>query len=188
MNELSEIVHAAAVRPEVVSAVWALYARLAERIAERKPVCIASGRCCRFETFGHRLFVTAAELAAFLAEFSGQNAGTRHPAADRLAARFEAWDGSGCPFQVNRLCQVHEIKPMGCRLFFCDSTSTEWQQQQYELFHEELKAILDSLALLYRYVEWRTALRALFEAGDGAVFGQQPVSERPAMGQPTSES
>ena len=169
MSEFSEIVHAAAARDDVVSAVRALYARLAARIAERKPVCVVSGRCCRFEDFGHRLYVTTAELAAFSAELSGSISGTPHPAADRLAERFEAWDGSGCPFQVNRLCQPNEIKPMGCRLFFCDSTSTRWQQEQYELFHEELKALHGSLATPYQYVEWRAALRALFEAGDDAI-------------------
>jgi Fe-S-cluster containining protein len=156
MHDLAEIVRAAAGRDDVVSAIRAVYDRLADRVARRRPLCIASGRCCRFEEFGHRLYVTTIELAAFFAELPG------HVEGNRLAARFGEWDGTGCPFQVQRMCGVHAIKPMGCRLFFCDASSTQWQQEEYERFHVEIKLLHETLDVPYRYLEWRAGLRALF--------------------------
>ena len=133
---------------DVRDAVRDLYARLQQQIDQRKPICIASGRCCRFEEFGHRLFVTTIELAAFVGELSAMDA-SRQPTA------------GGCPFQIGKLCGVHSIRPFGCRIFFCDSTAQEWQQQQYELFHANLKQLHDELHVPYFYVEWRQALAAL---------------------------
>jgi len=50
---------------------------------------------------------------------------------------------------------------MGCRLFFCDSTSTDWQRDQYEQFHTQLKRLHETFAVPYYYLEWRTALTQL---------------------------
>jgi Fe-S-cluster containining protein len=71
------------------------------------------------------------------------------------------WDGTGCPFQLNGLCDVHLIRPFGCRVFFCDETSMQWQSDQYERLHCELKRLHDELNVPYFYVEWRDALAAL---------------------------
>jgi Fe-S-cluster containining protein len=71
----------------------------------------------------------------------------------------------GCPFQSMKLCGVHAIRPFGCRVFFCDETSTDWQHQQYELFHAELRRLHETLQVPYFYVEWRHALRAIADPG-----------------------
>ena len=105
-----------------------------------------SGRCCRFEEYGHRLYVTTLELAAFVAAMGERSDG--------------AWDGTGCPYQRSKLCTVHAIRPFGCRMFFCDATSTQWQNDAYERFHARLKALHAELNVPYFYVEWRAALRA----------------------------
>ena len=144
---LSDTVNLAAKRPEVVHAVAQLYDDLQRQIAARRPICVASGRCCRFEEYGHRLFVTTMELAAFVSEL--QPSPTRQ------------WDGTGCPFQLNKLCTVHTIRPFGCRMFFCDATSTLWQNEQYEHFHARLKRLHEEMDVPYLYVEWRDALRQL---------------------------
>ena len=73
-------------------------------------------------------------------------------------------DARACPFQTGTLCSVHKIRPFGCRVFFCDESSTDWQRRQYEFFHAELKRLHDALAVPYFYVEWRHALRVLFES------------------------
>ena len=44
-------------------------------------------------------------------------------------------------------------------MFFCDATSTEWQNEQYELFHARLKELHQTMKIPYFYVEWRAALR-----------------------------
>ena len=93
------------------------------------------------------------ELAAFTA--------ARALAAQPQASAGRDWDGSGCPFQVEGLCSVHSIRPFGCRVFFCDATSDDWQHAQYERFHAQLKQLHDELAVPYRYMEWRAALAEL---------------------------
>ena len=135
-------------RQDVLEAVDQLYRSVQAEIDGRRPVCVVSGRCCRFEEFGHRLFVTTLELARFVHEL-GAAPGT------------ESWDGTGCPFQRARLCTVHAIRPFGCRMFFCDATSTDWQNAAYERFHAELKHLHERLGVPYLYVEWRQALRML---------------------------
>jgi Fe-S-cluster containining protein len=102
------------------------------------------------------LYVTTLELAAFVAGLPEQS---------KSAA---AWDGTGCPFQVAKLCSVHPIRPFGCRMFFCDATATAWQNERYERFHAELKRLHEQLGVPYLYVEWRRALRELNLAGDEA--------------------
>ena len=148
-NELHQAVYRAAGRAEVRAAIADVYEALQHQIDARRPICNASGRCCRFEEFGHRLYVTTIELAAFVYELEM-----------RLASRTE-WDGKGCPFQVAGLCGVHAIRPFGCRIFFCDATSTQWQQEQYDAFHRRIKGLHHTLKVPYLYVEWREALGAL---------------------------
>jgi hypothetical protein len=46
-------------------------------------------------------------------------------------------------------------------MFFCDPTSTEWQNESYEHFHAELKRLHEHHGVPYRYVEWRAALREI---------------------------
>ena len=113
-------------------------------IDRRRPLCVISGRCCRFDEFGHRLYVTTLELAHFL----------RHlpPAQPR------AVNPGGCPFQVQKLCTVNAFRPFGCRIS-CDSTSTHRQNGLYERFHADLKRLHETLEVPYFYVEWREAMK-----------------------------
>jgi Fe-S-cluster containining protein len=145
---LRAAVRDASARPEVAAAIQALYADVQSAVDARRPACVVSGKCCRFEEYGHRLYVTSLELAAFVRQLA---AGTST----------EGWDGTGCPFQRARLCTVHAIRPFGCRMFFCDATSTEWQNEAYERFHARIQQLHADLNVPYFYVEWRGALRAL---------------------------
>jgi Fe-S-cluster containining protein len=145
--DLNQLVRDASRRPEVLAAVRTFYDDVQKSIDARRPVCAVSGRCCRFEEFGHRLYVTTIELAHFVRSHAGDVV--------------NAWDGTGCPFQRAKLCTVHTIRPFGCRMFFCDATSTQWQNDAYERFHARLKGLHEELNVPYFYVEWRVALRAL---------------------------
>ena len=55
----------AATRWQVRDAVISVYAAVQKEIDARRPLCVISGRCCRFEEYGHRLYVTTIELAVF---------------------------------------------------------------------------------------------------------------------------
>jgi Fe-S-cluster containining protein len=154
-NPLRDAVLAAAGRADVLARIEQIYSDLAAEVEKRRPICIVSGRCCRFEEFGHHLFVTTAELAAFVHGLETT------PKSAQLLESIKKWDGIGCPFQVARMCGVHAIRPFGCRVFFCDETSTQWQNQAYEAFHARLKQLHEDLAIPYFYLEWRQALQKL---------------------------
>jgi Fe-S-cluster containining protein len=157
-GELSRAVREAAGRAEVVRAVGEVYEELGRRIEERRPVCRASGRCCRFEEFGHRLYVTTIELAAFVNQLEGVQVGGEGKARGLPVLREVA---GGCVYQVGGLCSVHGIRPFGCRVFFCDETAEEWQREQYELVHGRIKKMHEEMGVPYFYVEWRRALSEL---------------------------
>src|ERR1035441_8533911 len=69
-NDLSETVQSAMGNADACAAVRDIYARLQVEIDHRKPACVASGKCCHFEAYGHRLYVTTLELATFMRDLS----------------------------------------------------------------------------------------------------------------------
>jgi Fe-S-cluster containining protein len=130
----------------------AIYAEASRRIAERGPACWASGRCCNFDSYGHRLYVTGIEAAHTVAQWNASRA-------PLLSEQVEAAQSAGgCPFQRLNLCDAHEIKPLGCRLFFCDRTATEWQTDLLEELHARVRA-LHAGDIPYEYAEWRYMLK-----------------------------
>lgn len=84
-----------------------LYAELDQAVAELAPVCQVSGRCCRFQEYGHTLFLSAAEAAVLIADAP--------PPSRPLDV------GATCPWQDrNGRCTAREARPLGCRVYFCD--------------------------------------------------------------------
>lgn len=163
----SAVDHAA--RPDVTAAVRDLYDELAAEIEARRPRCDASGRCCRFDSYGHRLYVTSLELGAFVHQLK---AIADHPA---VPAGLPILQADACVFQINGLCGVHAIRPFGCRVFFCDPTSEAWQFDAYERFHARLKAMHETFSVPYFYVEWRSALRIIGVGGAATAIGAHPL-------------
>ena len=150
-DHLRDVVTAAAGRADVAAAVGEVYATVAAAVDARRPACSASGECCHFDAYGHDLFVTPLELAAFVGQLRATPAS----------------QPGGCPFQAGQLCGVHAIRPFGCRLFYCDPTATDWQHEMYERLHAELRQLHERLGVDYLYVEWRRALAALGLSGEG---------------------
>src|SRR4051794_21709175 len=101
LQSAREAILSASARPDVHSAITNLYQDLQTQIDQRRPLCILSGRCCRFEEFGHHLYVTTLELATFLHDLQALNLPTPSP------------NPGGCIFQKNKLCSVHTIRPFG---------------------------------------------------------------------------
>ena len=147
-----------------------IYARLDEEVRRRGPVCWTSGRCCQFDAYGHRLYVTGLEIAWVWAqlnrghcEIRRQQEGSTHRSEFRLA--LPVWNSNsdeptdGCPFQVDRLCSIHTVRPLGCRIFFCQDGTAQWQNILYEQFLQELRTLHDTHGLVYQYMEWRSGLR-----------------------------
>jgi Fe-S-cluster containining protein len=138
--------------PRIAAELEAIYADLAAEVAARGPACWASGRCCNFERTGHRLYVTGLEAAYTVARLNES-----HPPLTELSLA-EAMNRGGCPFQVRNLCGVHAIKPLGCRVYFCDRSSQQWQQTLAERLHRRVRELHDRHGIPYRYAEWRSLL------------------------------
>jgi hypothetical protein len=139
----------AAADPAFCAAMGALYVELDAEIAERRAVCLNRGACCDFERYGHRLYVTAVELAYFIA-----NAGVP------LRAGGPAGD---CPYRESGLCVARAGRPAGCRIFFCDPDAQTWQGPLTERILDRLRHVGSRFGVPYVYVEWRAALWALCE-------------------------
>ncbi len=145
--------------PEALAALEEIYLRLDTIVTGHNPRCDASGRCCRFDAYGHQLFVSTLEMEYF-AHRMGLTA-TRVDDTDASEARRIALPqlpADGCPWQVNGLCTAREARPLGCRIYFCDPAHQDWQPEIYEKFHREILQLHARFALPYRYMEWRKAL------------------------------
>jgi Fe-S-cluster containining protein len=139
--------------PRTAARLESIYNEVAQAIAERAPACWASGRCCNFERLGHRLYVTGLETAYAVSRLER---GT-HPELSILSLT-QARTRGGCPFQVKNVCGIHRIKPLSCRVYFCDRSAQQWQKELSERMHAAIKALHDEEGIEYRYAEWRSLL------------------------------
>ena len=146
--------------------------RIAEVVRAQRPICLASGACCNFEKFGHRMYVSGLEAAFVVARI---DAARRARAANPLRVLdVEAARGRGdCPYLVTNandpasraFCGEHEERPLGCRIFYCDrgadGRGSEWQSDLYEAMHREVIVLHETVGAPYLYLEWREALAAV---------------------------
>jgi Fe-S-cluster containining protein len=70
----------------------------------------------------------------------------------------------GCPFQSANLCSIHDLKPLACRVYFCDRTTDAWMTDTAERFHDRVRALHDRHNIPYLYAEWRDLLEMLIAA------------------------
>src|SRR4051794_29918561 len=126
--------------------VFALYDEVDRQVRAAGPVCVASGRCCRFKEYGHILFLSNLE-------------------ADVLLAAAPAYEGpvspDFCPFQKDNLCTAREPRPLGCRIYYCDPNYQETGNRITETYLRRLKELAREHGLEWRYA----ALHALLYGG-----------------------
>ncbi len=113
-----------------------LYQAVNREVAAAGPVCIASGRCCRFKEYGHTLFISNLEADVLLA--------SAPPYTAPVTAEF-------CPFQKNNLCTAREPRPLGCRVYYCDPTYQERAAEITEKYLHKLKELADAEGVPWRY-------------------------------------
>ena len=169
-----------ALQRNFLGAMAELYRDADADIAGRKGVCVASGRCCRFEEYGHRLYVTHAELIYFYAAYLQPGEGAKQHGVGFAALASPRTDGfplplyndagqmmAGCPWQVRGMCTARDARPLGCRIYFCDAGSRAWQGPVYEYYHQQLAAMHARFGIDYGYVEWRDGLSLLAQTQAG---------------------
>lgn len=132
-------------RDDVRTAMDAFYARADAAIAAQPGTCWNKGECCRFGEFGHRLYVTALEVAYYLG-----NGESGVPSSE-----------DKCPHAFEGKCHARERRPLGCRIFYCDPAAQHWQGPLTERLLGELRHMHDELGVPYFYADWMTVLRQL---------------------------
>jgi hypothetical protein len=123
-----------------------LYGEVDREIRRLGPVCELSGRCCRFDEYGHTLFLSAPEAALLIADA---------PPPSRPLD-----DGATCPWQ-NSLghCTARDARPIGCRVYFCDPTYQPHAPGVSEAFIGRLKALVNRFGLPWNYAPLHRHLR-----------------------------
>jgi hypothetical protein len=114
-----------------------LYHEVDREVAAAGPVCIASGRCCRFKEYGHVLFLSHLEADVLLAGAPAYDAGAVTP--------------EFCPFQQGNLCTAREPRPLGCRVYYCDPNYQETCTNITEKYLARLKQLADEHGVGWRY-------------------------------------
>jgi hypothetical protein len=115
-----------------------LYAELDREVAGLGPVCVLSGRCCRFEEYGHTLFISTAEAEYLVV--SG-------PAPARALD-----SGATCPWQDSRgQCTARDGRPLGCRIYYCDASFQEEGHRLSERYIGRLKKLSCEHGIAWNY-------------------------------------
>jgi len=129
-----------------------IYAELDADVAGHAPVCQVSGRCCRFQEYGHTLFASAPEIALLLADA---------PAPVRPLD-----EGATCPWQdAKGRCTAREARPLGCRVYFCDPSYQSAAPEVAEAGITRLKRLVDELDLPWNYAPLHRHLRQARDEG-----------------------
>ena len=114
--------------------------RLSEQPGGR---CDSCGRCCDFEAFDHRLFVTPPELIYLVANLGAEN--------------IKPMPDSRCPYHLICQCTVYKYRFAGCRIFSCKA-DVGFQSRLSETVLKKFKSICIEFKTPYRYTDLATAL------------------------------
>ena len=105
--------------------------------------CLACGRCCDFEDYDHKLFVTSPEIE-YLANTLGTN-------------NIKQMIDSLCPYNMDKKCSIYEYRFAGCRIFNCNA-DTDFQSRLSEAALKKFKSLCLEFEIPYRYTDLKTAL------------------------------
>src|SRR5258708_3973878 len=114
-----------------------IYREVDRDIAAAGPVCVASGRCCRFKEYGHVLYISNLEAEVLLGAAPPYDVNNLTPAF--------------CPFQQGNLCTAREPRPLGCRVYYCDPNYQETATHLTETYLRRLKDLAVAHGVAWRY-------------------------------------
>ena len=105
--------------------------------------CEVCGKCCDFEGYDHRLFITGPELM-YLAEHIGQESIKPMPTGK-------------CPYNIEGKCTVYEYRFSSCRIFSCGGDA-DFQSELSESVLRKLKSLCEEFRIPYCYKDLALAL------------------------------
>lgn len=118
-----------------------IYDWLDSQIKSMNVECTACGKCCDFDSFGHKLFLTSPELLYFnynLKPLKKMTAGV-------------------CPYLTDGKCTAREFRFAGCRIFFCKADSEKINEISEQAI-KKFKALCNEYNFPYRYTDLAAAL------------------------------
>jgi Fe-S-cluster containining protein len=137
---------------EVIARVSEIYKWIEEQQFANKGIagsCDVCGKCCDFETYDHRLYVTTPEIIYFVEKVGRAN--------------IKQMTDGRCCYQVDDKCGVHAYRFSGCRIFCCRGEAG-FQSELTEAAIKKFKALCEKLQIPYRYVELPVALKSAVTA------------------------
>jgi Fe-S-cluster containining protein len=105
--------------------------------------CDVCGRCCNFESFDHRLFVTTPEVMYLSARMGGKS--------------IKPMTTSRCPYQTDGKCAIYNFRFAGCRIFCCKA-NTDFQSSLSESAIKKFKSLCTEFQIPYHYTDLATTL------------------------------
>ncbi|MGE0192093.1 MAG: YkgJ family cysteine cluster protein [Planctomycetota bacterium] len=148
-----------AVAPEVdwaaaFTALERVYADLDAELPRTGLTCAASGRCCDFDVYGHRLYVTTLEAMWFFTCLEGRRND----------------DARACPaWGTDRLCHERRGRMLGCRTYFCGPYAGVTPEDVHPRYHARVQALHERFGIPYAYRDIRAWAEEMRPAGgDGA--------------------
>ncbi|MHC4544078.1 MAG: YkgJ family cysteine cluster protein [Planctomycetota bacterium] len=105
--------------------------------------CDGCGKCCDFEAFDHRLFVTPPEVMYLAAKIGAEN--------------LKPMPDSRCPYHLVCNCTVYKYRFAGCRIFSCKGNA-DFQGRLSETALKKFKSICTEFEIPYCYTDLATAL------------------------------
>ena len=118
-------------------ALEALYEELDRELPRWGFTCSASGNCCDFDAYGHRLYVSRLEAEHFFR----QAPPTR---ANQDARQCPAWG-------PDRLCTARAGRMLGCRTYYCPPYPRGVPEELHSRYDQRIKALHERFGLPYAY-------------------------------------
>ena len=104
--------------------------------------CENCGKCCDFDRFDHRLYVTTLEILYFWNNLNKQKISfPQDLISDQKFSR--------CPYQQGQGCLARAFRPSGCRIFFCRDVPSKFQHELMEKCMQRLYVLHDKYEVLY---------------------------------------
>jgi hypothetical protein len=110
---------------------------------ELKNQCSACGKCCDFESYDHRLFVTGPELMYLAKHLEQEN--------------IKPMPNGKCPYNIEGKCTVYYYRFASCRIFSCKGDA-DIQSELSESTLRRLKFLCEEFQIPYFYKELAFAL------------------------------
>jgi Fe-S-cluster containining protein len=114
-----------------------IYHEVDDEMRGRNLACKACGRCCRFDSFDLVLYVSSVEF-----EYVAEHAPLLKPEANV----------NRCPYlEASGRCGIHDVRPLGCRTFFCSFRDRDAMQDIYNKYYEKIKDLSELVEGPWQY-------------------------------------